>query len=46
MPHAINAGIFGMIMPDRNVPNFWTATRVPPLAGVEVSTAVMIDSSH
>jgi len=22
MPHAISAGMFGMIMPDRNVPNF------------------------
>src|SRR5690242_8411679 len=27
-PHAMNAAIFGMIIPDRNVPNFWTATRV------------------
>jgi hypothetical protein len=27
-PQAMNAAIFGMIMPDRKVPNFWTATRV------------------
>ena len=30
-PQAMKAAMFGMIMPDRNVPNFWTATRVPPL---------------
>ncbi len=36
MPHAIRAGMFGMIMPDRKVPNFCTATRAPPLAGAEV----------
>src|SRR3954453_17020693 len=34
-PHAMNAAMFGMIIPDRNVPNFCTATRVPEvLAGV------------
>ena len=27
-PHAMNAAIFGMIIPDRNVPNFCTATRL------------------
>ena len=26
-PQAMNAAMFGMIIPDRNVPNFWTATR-------------------
>jgi hypothetical protein len=25
MPHAINAGIFGIIIPERKVPNFWIA---------------------
>ena len=29
-PQAMNAAMFGMIMPDRNVPNFCTATRAPP----------------
>ena len=28
-PQAMNAAMFGMIIPDRNVPNFWTAIRVP-----------------
>ena len=28
-PHAMNAAMFGMIIPDRNVPNFCTAIRVP-----------------
>ena len=27
-PHAMNAAMFGMIIPDRNVPNFCTATRL------------------
>ena len=27
MPHAMSAGMFGMIMPDRNVPKRWTPTR-------------------
>jgi hypothetical protein len=26
MPHAMSAGMFGMIMPDRNVPKRWTCT--------------------
>ena len=30
MPQAINAPIFGMIIDDKKVPNFWTATRMPP----------------
>ena len=30
-PQAMNAAMFGMIIPDRNVPNFWTAIRVPPV---------------
>ena len=29
-PHAINAAMFGIIIPDKNVPNFCTATRAPP----------------
>ena len=29
-PQAMNAAMFGMIMPLRNVPNLWTATRAPP----------------
>ena len=27
MPQAMKAPMLGMIMPDRNVPNFWTWTR-------------------
>jgi hypothetical protein len=27
-PHAMNAAMFGMIIPDRNVPNFCTCTLV------------------
>ena len=27
-PQAMNAAMFGMIIPDRNVPNFWTAILV------------------
>ena len=39
-PHAMKAAMFGMIMPERKVPNFWTATRAPPdLLGV-VCTSV------
>jgi hypothetical protein len=26
-PQAMNAAMFGMTMPDRNVPNLWTWTR-------------------
>src|SRR3712207_6718902 len=32
-PQAMNAAMLGMIMPDRKVPNFCTATRAPPRAG-------------
>jgi hypothetical protein len=28
-PQAMNAAMFGMIIPDKNVPNFCTATRAP-----------------
>jgi hypothetical protein len=28
-PQAMNAAMFGMIIPDRKVPNFWTATLAP-----------------
>src|SRR5918992_1914626 len=30
-PQAMKAAMFGMIMPDRKVPNFWTATRTLPV---------------
>jgi hypothetical protein len=30
-PQAMNAAMFGMTMPDKNVPNFCTATRAPPI---------------
>ena len=30
-PQAMNAAMFGMIMPERKVPNFCTATRAPPV---------------
>src|SRR5215217_7899193 len=29
-PQAMKAAMFGMIIPERNVPNFWIATRAPP----------------
>src|SRR4051812_38512471 len=41
-PQAMNAAMLGMIMPDRNVPNLWTATRAPPPRGVVVSDVVVI----
>jgi hypothetical protein len=33
----MNAAMFGMIIPDRNVPNFWTAILVPLVFFVAVS---------
>jgi hypothetical protein len=30
----MNAAMFGMIIPERNVPNFWTAIRAPLPDGV------------
>src|SRR5688500_17496733 len=37
MPHAMRAGMFGMIMPDKYVPKRWTPTRVllGPFAGAD-----------
>jgi hypothetical protein len=39
IPHAISAGMFGMIIPDKKVPNFCTATRAEPFCAV---TSVVI----
>ena len=43
-PQAMNAAMFGMIIPDRNVPNFWTAIREAdvflPVAPVALASAV------
>jgi hypothetical protein len=37
MPHAMNAAMFGMIIPDRKVPNFCTAILAPERpAGADV----------
>src|SRR5215218_350680 len=36
-PQAMNAAMFGMIMPDRKVPNFCTATRAPPVLLIPAS---------
>ena len=45
IPHAISAGMFGMIMPERNVPNFWTATESCFDVEVAAVDAVTNDSS-
>jgi hypothetical protein len=39
----MKAAMFGMIIPERNVPNFWTAIRTlePPVAGVAGLPAVV-----
>src|SRR4030095_4660363 len=41
-PQAMNAAMFGMIMPDKNVPNFCTATRTlfALLTGTSAFTAI------
>jgi hypothetical protein len=39
----MNAAMFGMIIPDRNVPNFWTAIRVPPDFFAGTSVDVLTD---
>ena len=38
----MNAAMFGMIMPDRNVPNLWTATRAPPGRFVSGDVVVIV----
>jgi hypothetical protein len=41
-PQAMNAAMFGMIIPDRNVPNFCTAILVPELlAGVSAAAVTV-----
>jgi hypothetical protein len=51
-PHAMNAAMFGMIIPDRNVPNFWTAILVPLVfffSGVSacaVTVALSVDAGR
>ncbi len=44
-PQAMNAAMFGMIMPLRNVPNLWTATRAPPGRFVSGDVVVMHGAS-
>src|SRR5690606_39438663 len=41
-PQAMKAAMFGMIMPERKVPNLCTATRVPPARGVAVVVDVVV----
>src|SRR5690606_3084392 len=42
-PQAMNAAMLGMIMPERKVPNLWTATRAPPpLEVVACDVVVMV----
>src|SRR5512132_3456436 len=43
-PQALNAAMFGMIMPDKNVPNFCTATRTlfALLTGTSAFTAILV----
>src|SRR5690606_34976286 len=43
MPQAMKAAMFGMIMPDRNVPNLCTRTRAPPCV-VAGDVVVMMSS--
>src|SRR5688500_14811516 len=48
-PQAMKAAMFGMIIPERNVPNFWTATLAPdPRAGavVDALTGVPPGGDH
>ena len=40
MPQAMNAPMLGMIIPDRNVPNFWTCTRTLVRGFATVSVAM------
>ncbi len=40
MPQAMNAPMLGMIIPDRNVPNFWTCTRMLVRGFATVSVAM------
>src|SRR5690606_39287859 len=44
MPQAMKAAMFGMIMPDRNVPNLCTRTRAPPAARAGADVVVMMFS--
>src|SRR3954452_8386573 len=46
-PQAMNAAMFGMIIPDRKVPNFWTATLAPDCragAAVDALTGFPLDA--
>ena len=47
MPHAMSAGMFGMIMPDRYVPKRWTPTRalLVPVAGTDAVVMAVSPSS-
>ena len=51
MPHAMSAGMFGMIMPDRNVPKRWTPTLalLAPVAGADavvIAVSPLFRSQH
>ena len=41
MPQAMSAGMFGMIIPEMKVPNFWIAMRAPPGRFVSGDVVVM-----
>ncbi len=41
-PQAMIAPMFGMIMLDRNVPNFWTRTRTPARGAGDVVWVVVV----
>ena len=44
-PQAMNAAMFGMIIPDRNVPNFWTAILAPDVFAGAAAAAVTVSSA-
>ena len=44
-PQAMNAAMFGMIIPDRNVPNFCTAILAPDPVFGAVTSAVTVSSA-
>ena len=45
-PHAISAGMLGMIMLERNVPNFCTRTLAPEPVGAVNVVAMLMSSSR
>src|SRR3954467_4975556 len=43
-PQAMIAAMFGMIIMDRNVPNFWTRTRAPERDAPEAAAVVAVEA--